>query len=323
MTCFHPIRGWRQGDGTVKFVAGDTSSRVAIPCGQCIGCREDRTREWTLRIMHESTLHEKNCFLTLTYSDEYVPEDGCLRKKDWQNFAKAVRRYTHDVAEATNTYRDTFRYFHCGEYGDEYGRPHYHAAVFGLDFALDRYQWTMNGPFPVWRSPALDKLWRHGYATIGELTHETAAYVAGYVQKKITGINAKRHYERLGLTPEYSTMSRKPGIGKGWYEKNATDVINQDQVIYKGFPVRPPRYYDKFSKKLDEHRHSLIKLKRIEKAPTFTKRQLKAKETILRERRKRKERNYERGEDTRFLERHYSTDYRHIHGVKPHEEDAI
>ena len=140
------------------------------------------------------------------------------------------------------------RYFHCGEYGDQTGRPHYHACLFGHAFP-DREKWAVRKGNPVWRSDELERLWPYGNSEIGSLTFESAAYVARYVTKKVTGRDADSHYERLDpstgelvqIEPEFATMSRRPGIGSGWFEKFGTDVFPSDEVVVNGHPSKPCR----------------------------------------------------------------------------------
>ena len=107
--------------------------------------------------------------------------------------------------------------------------------LFNLDFP-DKVEWATRGDFPVWRSPVLESLWTHGRTEIGSVTFESSAYVARYITKKVTGDAAAAHYrsvdsrtgEYIDRDPEYSTMSLRPGIGAGWYEKFKGDVYPSD-----------------------------------------------------------------------------------------------
>lgn len=77
MTCYSPLEGWyskkRTLSGNRKVVfnlhEGLADRPVTIPCGQCIGCRLERSRQWAVRCVHEASLHTSNCFLTLTFSN--------------------------------------------------------------------------------------------------------------------------------------------------------------------------------------------------------------------------------------------------------------
>ena len=134
------------------------------------------------------------------------------------------------------------RYLHVGEYGSQTGRPHYHACLFGLDFD-DKKLWSLNHGNPLYTSESLDCVWGQGRCFIGELTFESAAYVARYVVKKITGAIAAEHYH--GLKPEFNTCSRRPGIGAGWIERYQSDVYRHDYLVLRGVKMRAPRSYDK------------------------------------------------------------------------------
>lgn len=217
---------------------------LTVPCGQCIGCRLDHSRRWAVRMMHEAQMHDENCFITLTYNDEHLPADGSLHLDHFQKFMKRFRKVHGDLA---------IRFFHCGEYGDLHGRPHYHAIIFGYDFPdKKRFRLVSNdtvGEIWYYVSDELQKLWSIngepiGHCLIGEVTFESCAYVARYILKKITGDKADAHYN--GRTPEYITMSRRPGIGFDFYMKYFRDIYPKDQVVdARGFKTRPPAYYDK------------------------------------------------------------------------------
>lgn len=192
--------------------------------------------------MHEASLHDQNCVVTLTYDDEHLPADGSLDKQAFPDFVRRVRRSGGKV-----------RYFHCGEYGDREGRPHYHAALFGYDFPDKELGPPSKSGADQWLSPALERLWPSGLCTIGCLNFESAAYIARYVTKKVTGQRAQEHYERVNpltgelvqVEPEFATMSRRPGIGAGWFKKFGSEVYPSDEVIVRGRACKPPRYYDK------------------------------------------------------------------------------
>lgn len=185
-------------------------------------------------------MHTENCFITLTYADEFLPAYGSLDRQAFPKFMKRLRKRVGKV-----------RYFHCGEYGERSGRPHYHACLFGVGFS-DRYHWANRGGYPAFRSATLESAWPFGQAEIGSLTFESAAYVARYVTKKVTGKNAQEFYEVVDpvtgelvqLEPEYATMSRRPGIGAAWYEKYGKQTYRHDEVVMRGHPMKPPRYYD-------------------------------------------------------------------------------
>jgi len=282
MPCYCPLTAWRSnslnpktGKRGITFKIAEAYSDlppISVPCGQCIGCRLDRTRQWATRCMHESQLHEENCFLTLTYNDENLPDGGSLIKKDFQDFMKRLRKQISPIK---------VRYFHSGEYGEKFRRPHYHALLFGYDFPDKRLHQIQNEQ-RYYTSVLLAKLWPHGYSTIGSVTFESAAYVARYCMKKVTGPLSKKEDEHgltyyqnfsqytgeiIEMTPEYSTMSRRPGIAAKWLEQNMDDVYPKDFVtINRGQKVRPPKFYDSQYEKIYPSDFKRLKLSRIAKA---------------------------------------------------------
>lgn len=241
MPCYHPMTAYRSrvqdenGKRGIVFNIADGLSDMplTLPCGQCIGCRLERSRQWAIRCIHEAQLHPENSFITLTFSDEHMNKDKSLVKADFQKFMKRLRK-RHDDRK--------IRYFHCGEYGELLKRPHHHACLFGFDFPDKVHYSTRNG-VKLYTSEELLLLWPYGFSTVGDVTFESAAYVARYVMKKITGKEGEKEY--AGRIPPYVTMSRRPGIAAGWIEKFATDVYPSDEVIIRGgFKCKPPRFYD-------------------------------------------------------------------------------
>jgi hypothetical protein len=245
MACFHLIPAWQTSDGSIVFKErGDIVRSLSLPCGQCYGCRLERSRAWAVRCMHEASLHSENCFITLTYDNDHCPTDRSLNYGDFQRFMKRFRKRFKD---------STIRFYMAGEYGEKFERPHFHACIFGFNFP-DRTLWkrTPSGSL-IYRSKSLEDLWPFGYSSIGDVTFESAAYVARYVMKKRTGRGVGDHYETTDMetgeikdrTPEFNRMSLKPGIGYGWYEKYHSDVYPHDYVVVNGREVKPPKYYDK------------------------------------------------------------------------------
>jgi len=269
MPCYHPLQAsFFLGENSKKVLSftSDLSTRAAaafkdgvvlpdfvrdsvfsIPCGTCMGCRLEKSRQWATRCMHEASLYEDNCFITLTYNDENLPKDGSLNKKHFQSFMKRLR----------STYADTkIRFYGCGEYGDNFSRPHYHACLFNFDFP-DKRLWKRSTVDPLYTSDTLERLWGMGFCTIGTLTFDSAAYVARYCTKKVNGKLAADHY--AGRLPEFGLMSLKPGIGSGWFEKWKGDCFPSDYLVTNGHKCKPPRFYDKKLKVEDPYLYEKIK----------------------------------------------------------------
>ena len=257
MTCYYPLHAYKGKSNdapkisiTFRRSSSWRGEKLELPCGQCIGCRLERSRQWAVRCMHEASMHEENSFLTLTYDDDHMPKNKSLVLSDYQNFMKRLRK---SIAPKK------VRYYHCGEYGEKLERPHYHSLLFGHDFEDKKY-FTKRGDHRLFTSETLSGLWPYGYSVIGDVTFESAAYVARYIMKKVTGERAEEHYD--GRTPEYTTMSRRPGIGKTWFEKFSSDVYPHDRVVVRGHYTRPPRFYDNILSKIDPSLHALLKIKR-------------------------------------------------------------
>lgn len=236
---------------------------MLLSCGQCIGCRLERSRQWAVRIMHEAQLHRDNCFVTLTYGSVAPPVSLCYR--DFQQFMRRLRR----------EFRGTrIRFYMCGEYGEMRRRPHFHACLFGIRFP-DAVPLS-NG---LSSSSTLERIWGHGIVRIGELTFESAAYVARYCTKKITGAAAGEHYEAVdpdtgevvGLVPEFGRMSLKPGIGAEWlrrFGRECYNTLSLGKVVVRGVECNTPRYYNKLMRgelifedvELSRHRDALARV---------------------------------------------------------------
>lgn len=273
MTCYHPLEAYkslssRTAAGRCSIVfqrpAGPYEN-ITLACGQCIGCRLTKSKEWSLRCMHEASLHDLNCFITLTYDDKHLPSSGSLIKSHHQKFMKRLRKRFRE---------QKIRYFLCGEYGEKSQRPHYHAILFGFDFE-DKIEWsTAHGGNKLYRSPGLEDIWSYGYSTIGKVTQQSAAYVARYVLKKVNGDHAHEKYvvdvdpetgECEYLEPEYIAMSNRPGIGRTWYEMYKNDC-QKDFLTWDGKEFKIPRYYDSILEEEDIYAYHRIKRRRKEKA---------------------------------------------------------
>lgn len=266
MVCYRPLSAWR-GDfgksGKRQIVFNKKAScpslvdgALRLPCGQCIGCRLERSRQWAIRCVHEASEYKDNCFVTLTYDNDHLPEDGSLNVVDFQLFMKRLRK----------KFGSGIRFFQCGEYGELLKRPHHHAILFNFDFK-DKKLWSVRNDLPVWRSAILEQLWRMGLSEIGSVTFESAAYVARYIMKKRNGIDAVDHYVNQDngviLKPEYVTMSRAPGIGTRWFNKYSEDMYPHDYVFFNGIKMKPPKFYDKMYEALCPDSMKAVKLKRM------------------------------------------------------------
>lgn len=218
--------------------------------------------------MHEAQLHNQSCFITNTYDDKHLPEGNSLNYTDFQLFMKRARR-RYSPARV--------RFYMSGEYGEQFGRPHYHAILFGIDFEDKLYLAKSDAGDRLYTSDTLQQLWPFGQTTIGEVTFKSAAYIARYCFDKITGQPAKLHYEYVDAdgvihqrTPEFNKMSLKPGIGKDWLTQFKSDVYPEGMVVVNGSKTRAPRYYDQWQKKEDPQAYELLQYGRFLEAKTRT-----------------------------------------------------
>lgn len=256
MPCYSPVQAWpgpvsSSGKRPLVFKRPrDFSGKVIpVPCNSCEGCQLERARQWAMRCMDEAQMWPVNSFITLTYDDEHLPiAFGCLRcgrdipEKslhvcEWQLFMKKLRRHCSEE----------IRFFMCGEYGPKLGRPHYHALIFNWEFPDRILQCISPSGEKVFRSELLRKIWGNGFVSVGEVTFGSAAYVARYAVKKVGDVTSSDHFvdPRTGelKPPEFRLMSRRPGIGRSFYEKFKLDMFPSDFRIINGMRSTPARYY--------------------------------------------------------------------------------
>lgn len=321
MSCFHPLSAYQNMlTKEIVFSKKDVKNngvttigidrQLQLPCGQCGACRLKRVRDWAVRMHHEMLMTDcASSFITLTYDDDYLPSDGSLNLKHMQDFMKRLRRHI-DYYSGRKV-----KYYYCGEYGTHNTlRPHYHLILFGFrfpdsylsaDFRASRSRFGVKNPLFV--SRALSKLWPYGFSTMGDVTFNSAAYVARYVTKKISNsknnvvIQDKFHLHYGNRLPEFAHMSN--GIGLSWIKKYLYDVYPSDFIVVhskfknRTYKITPPRYYDQYLNSVDENLYNEVKRARfkraIENADDNTSERLFVKEQILIERMKRFSRSYE------------------------------
>lgn len=188
-----------------------------VPCGKCDLCKAQKANEWSLRLLHELGYHDKAVFLTLTYDEEHLPADASVNVQEFQRYIKKIRKRAGDRRIV---------YYGSAEYGDKYGRPHYHLIVFGLSiYDFDIYDcWDKGNVFP------------------GTVTEKSIRYTAKYILKK----SYKAEFRKLGRTQPFSLMSK--GIGRQYALDNFERLLRNMTEHYKGKEVGIPRYYLKMYK---------------------------------------------------------------------------
>lgn len=253
-----------------------------IPCGQCMECRINSSKQLAQRALAESTMHNENYFITLTYDDEHLPlaytvsrktgDPGLysvLVRKHYDDFVKKLRRYFEYYFGITG-----IMLFPCGEYGSESGRAHFHFIAFGLPLSLitdptKKLQYfkdiSLSGRhYEYLICPLIEDLWDKGFVTIGEVNWETCAYVARYVTKKMIGKSEKEYLsycEQLNVPPqprEFHGAPKRPGMGLRYYEEHKDDIYRIDKVVLPGGKVSQPCYY--YDKKYDVDNPELMAL---------------------------------------------------------------
>lgn len=275
MSCYSPLRavvlGYKPDGKKILKVIPDSDftnyadgyEYISLPCGHCVGCRLRYSRIWADRCLAEASYHDSNIFLTLTYNDSHLPrplikerEDGSLSfskihplvKRDVQLFIKRLRKHYFD---------QDIRYFLCGEYGSKSMRPHYHLILFGLFLDDLKPLYMTSEGFSYYTSESIEKLWyvesdtEHsaGFHIITDVNWSTCAYVARYIMKKQYGHGAEI-YDELNYPKEFTLMSRRPGIGRQFYEDHKLDIYSDKGEVFLSLPdgahsIKSNRYYDR------------------------------------------------------------------------------
>ena len=223
MQCINPVRLFKNLS-PLEFPDG-----LLVPCGKCIACRISKRREWSIRMLHELEDHDKSVFVTLTYSDDYLPQNESLKKEDLQKFMKRLRKSLEKSERK-------IRYFACGEYGDKTERPHYHLIIYGLGLNIEDRTLIMDAwPYCDWSNRVIRS------KSFGLVEPDSVRYVAQYIDKKFTGDKANAEYIEKGREPCFRCLSL--GIGKNWVDKNREQIIQQQKLTLNGIPMQLPRYY--------------------------------------------------------------------------------
>jgi len=297
MACYYPIDAWRgktpnaKGKYPVVFKRSEAQQDdpLKLPCNKCIGCRLQHAQAWGIRCHHEMQQYDDNCFITLTYDQENLPNDESIHKRHLQTFFKRLRKALSPKK---------IRYFACGEYGtdqdpntaDQLGRPHYHAIIFNHDFEDKILHKTVRDN-PLYTSEQLSTLWGKGISTVQDANFKTAQYTAGYVIKKLGGEFSEKHYQKVNkqtgeitnVHPEFMLCSTRPGIGYNWAKQYLSD-LDKGFITFQGKKIPYPKYYDTVYKNLNPEKHMFLcdnKKNRVDQLdPDYTLDRLRVKEKI-------------------------------------------
>lgn len=197
---------------------------ATIPCGKCELCRRRNSSQWAIRAELETIERGEPIFVTLTYSDFYLPEDKKVHPDHFQRFIKALRDFSGQK----------MTYMACGEYGERFGRPHFHAVIWGYRPKDLRILWN-NGRYNTYDSKTINRIWGKGFTTIGiGDAGATARYVASYVKKNAA----------------WFTASKRPAIGKTYFDNHILEPNEKLYLAGHEKPVFQPRYFLKKQKEL-------------------------------------------------------------------------
>lgn len=273
MACFHTMKAYRLRNGDLSFKPkNDYKEILEIPCGKCIGCKLDHANDWATRCWCEMQSWKNNCFITLTYDNEHIPENGLLNKEDLQNFMKRLRYYHQGIEEWTNprTKRkeNPIRYLACGEYGPNgTRRPHFHILIFNWKPKDMKFYKENHAENRIMISKEITRIWGKGFITVGELTYKSACYVSRYCTKKMFNGVKNKDLKKAEIQPEFILMSRNGGIGIKYWENYQKLIMKQDGILIKqGDKVknkRIPRYFEKKLQEQNEEKYEKYKTKKM------------------------------------------------------------
>lgn len=255
--CLRPINAELQEFGRPKF---HHEGPLRLPCGKCTECISQRAVSWATRARHEISTHEENCFLTLTYNDENLPSHLVV-KDPFQKFMKRLRKHT----------KLKLRYMVSHEYGSKFFRPHHHAIIFGWNPKNQKLLKTTPSGEKLFTSPELDKLWQHGYHSIGSANERTAYYIASYALKGAKHEICLPNGDIETVTDQFD-CSKRPAIGLNYLIQNQTYLANASEPM--------PRYYIKKLKDLNPLLHEQYENRTNEKLKTRSSHEILAKYTL-------------------------------------------
>lgn len=264
----------------IKKILGSNYKYTTIPCGNCIGCRLDYSREWANRGYLEAKCWDQNWFVTLTYDEDHitVPEEtiddqgftytqeenwiGTLVPQELTAFMKALRQIMKREQK-----QDGIRFMACGEYGSEGERPHYHIILFNCNLPIDSfYNPRIINNEIYWQNKIIERSWGKGICNISEANWNNIAYTARYITKKINGKESDQIYKERGQIKEFFRVSRMPGIGQLYYEKHKKEIYDRDEIIIKNkagiVSSKPPEYFDRLYEQENPEEFKKIRAKR-------------------------------------------------------------
>lgn len=248
MQCIRPIKASFDRAGELTFSHKKADPAIvgfAFPCRKCLPCRLNIAREKAVRAWHESQTCGDSIFLTLTYNDANLKSPK-LQYLDFQLFMKSLRELrTRNITDPDLKKQLAINYIVTGEYGDKKKRPHWHALIFNYKPADARHFRTTERGDREYKSEEINQLWKRGDTLFGDITIDSANYVARYAAKKLVHGQDQEH----DFHPIHKTSS-KHAIGKRWIEKYYEQTFSHGYVHLPNFQrTKIPRYYEDWLKK--------------------------------------------------------------------------
>lgn len=227
--CLKQIKAERNPDGGRPTLTSEGSLR--LPCGKCSECQTLYALDWSLRARHEMSDHSENCFLTLTYNDESLPS--------WVVLQAPFQRFIHELRRHI---KKKVSYMVSHEYGSQFFRPHHHAIIFGYDPKDQKFLRNTRSGHKLFTSPEIEKLWPHGFHSIGQANEKTAYYIASYALKGKSHQITLPQGEIVNVKDSFKSSVR-PAIGRNYFYRNYNSLIHSK--------TRLPRYYCKLLSRID------------------------------------------------------------------------
>lgn len=238
--CLNPIT-LRNPAVKSRLLSKREFSSVVVPCGHCPECLARSKNDWAFRVAYDVSKSYGAYFVTLTYQDKYLPENG-VSKSDAKFFLKKLSA-SCDCS-----------YYLCAEYGSLNARPHYHLIVWTKDKdAFERLPelcvscWTKTSGF---RGNS-DNVESIGIVDVLPCNSARIGYCCKYSMKQF-GVEYGEFNKPFRLVSK--------SIGADFADSYSEQIrrANQWFIDNNGYRIPLPRYLvDKIYSKYDKEIHAL------------------------------------------------------------------
>lgn len=247
-----------------------------VDCGRCYHCRESKINSWVTRMYAHCEDYKYVYFITLTYRPFYNlgPVSELVFKKigsalfHYDNFNKEHRLGWNPTLLCKKHYQDFFKrlrketqnngltYAIAGEYGHQYGRPHFHIILFSkspVSVESVRRAWSIG----LWKDD--DGTWsylknqqKHGkryYFEIGRIQFDDLVQNGSFNEKSI-----EVDGESLNARNCFAYVCKYVCKGGKFNTKRLRLAFDS---LYETYEVRRSLYgdfYDEYLKMTDEER---------------------------------------------------------------------